>query len=159
MARFHHVVCYLILFRLAVFLFFRLPMMSGTRTQKNCRKNRSGRKLWTIFVDQAQIASYRTNGWRPINGQGISMLLFHLQLLFVAPSLAGADRSLSCGIRINFNNQHIQINGNNLHCVIRYDPVLKLSDLEGKHNAKIVFHNNITPPVRSSIHFYQVHKK
>ena len=52
------------------------------------------------------------------------------------PPLAGGDIPLYCGIRINFNNQHILINGNNLHCAIIYDPVLMLHDRYGKHNAE-----------------------
>ena len=47
----------------------------------------------------------------------------------------------------------IWINGNNLHCAIHLDPVLKLHDLDGKHNPKGIYHNKVMPPVRSSIHF------
>ena len=67
-----------------------------------------------------------------------------------APPLSGADLTLAGGIRIN---------GNDIHCAIRLDPVLKLHELDGKHNAKGIYHKKITPPVRSLINFCQVHKK
>ena len=53
----------------------------------------------------------------------------------------------------------IRINGNDLHFDIRYDPVIKLHDLDGKHNVGGIYHNKIMPPVGSSIHFYEVRKK
>ena len=64
--------------------------------------------------------------------------------------LAGANLSRLDGIWIN---------GNNLRYDIRLDPILKFHDLDGKYNAKGIYHNKITPHVESSIHFYQVRKK
>ena len=48
-----------ILFRLAVFLVFSLLMMSGTRTQKNCRINPRGMQLSRTFAEQAHIDSHQ----------------------------------------------------------------------------------------------------
>ena len=65
-------------------------------------------------------------------------------------SLAGASLHLTDSIRIN---------GKDLNCAIRYDLVLNLHDLYGKHNAEGIYHNKIPPPVGSSINCYQVRKK
>ena len=65
------------------------------------------------------------------------------------PPLEGASLPFSGGIIINFNNQHIRINGNDLHCAIRYDHVLKLHDLGGKQNSEGIYHNKIKPQVGS----------
>ena len=54
---------------------------------------------------------------------------------------------------------NIQINGNDIYCAIRYDMVLKLHELDGKHNAEGIYHNKIMPPFGSSIHCYQFRKK
>ena len=53
----------------------------------------------------------------------------------------------------------IRINGNNLHCAIRLDVVIKLHDLDRKHNDEVIYHNSITPSVGSSIHCYHIRKK
>ena len=64
--------------------------------------------------------------------------------------LAGAALPLAVSIRIK---------GNDLHCAIWLDLVLNLHDLDRKHNAKGIYHNNIMPPAGSSIYCYQVRKK
>ena len=46
----------------------------------------------------------------------------------------------------------IRINGKYMHRAIHLDLVLKLHELDGKHNAEGIYHNKITPPVVSSIH-------
>ena len=73
--------------------------------------------------------------------------------------LAGAAASLTLSYTDLPLSGGNQINGNYLHCAISIDPVLKLHDLYGKHNAKGIYNNKIIPPVRSSIHLYQVRKK
>ena len=45
----------------------------------------------------------------------------------------------------------IRISGNTIPCAILINLVLKLHELDGKHNAERIYHKKITPPVRSSM--------
>ena len=137
-----------ILFQLVVFVFRisddvsnayakKLPMKSQWKAivEKKCRAGRDS-LLQNKWMTTEQWSSH-INDSLPLAGAAGS------------PSLVGSALPLSGGIRINFNNQHILINGNNLHCAIHYDPILKLHKLDGKHNSEDIYHNNIAPPVVS----------
>ena len=73
-----------------------------------------------------------------------------LRLAGSAIPLAGSDLPLAGAI---------QIYGNDQNCAIDLDPLLKLHELDVKHNAEGIYHNKITPPVVSSIYCYLVRKR
>ena len=94
----------------------------------------------TIHLDPER----HINGALPLAGSDDA-----LPLTGAALPLAGSAFLLAGSIWINFND---------LHCSILLDPLLKLHDFYGKHNTEGIYHNKITPPVRSSVHCYQVRK-
>ena len=84
---------------------------------------------------------------------------FALPLVDAADALPLADAALPLASAALPLAGVIFINANDIHRAIRFDPVLKIHYIDGKHNAEGIYHNKITPPVRSSIHCYQVRKK